>query len=124
MVLTKEKPKMIEKEIFNLFKEIGIPTNLSGYEYLKTAVKLVCEDKEMKIGITKKLYPEVAKIHNSTPSRVERAIRHVIEVLFYDELSNVVKEIFGNTLKNNKYKPTNSHFICTIAECIKMSRTV
>lgn len=115
---------MIEKEIFNLFKEIGILPNLSGYEYLKTAVKLVCEDKEMKIGITKKLYPEVAKIHNSTPSRVERGIRHAIEVLFYDELSNVVKEIFGNTIKNNKTKPTNSHFICTIAEYIEMSRTV
>lgn len=103
--------KELEKRIANLLKEIGVPTNVLGYRYLRTAIKFAYNT-ETPISITKVLYPEIAKVHQTTPNRVERAIRHAIELSYDNGYSmDVLNRIFGNTILPSKGKPTNSQFI-------------
>jgi two-component system response regulator (stage 0 sporulation protein A) len=107
----------INATITNIFKEIGIPANLKGYGMLKTAIKESLADKTLLDGITKRLYPTVAKIHNDTPSRVERAIRHAIVVAWERGSGTMQEYYFGHSTRYGG-NPTNSEFVATIVESI------
>lgn len=109
----------LEVVIAKILREIGIPDHLKGHRYTKTAIAKVIEDPDCIDAITKVLYPHVAEVHNTTPSRVERAIRHAIEVAwnYYDLESLYV--YFGNTIDPSRGKPTNSLFLVSIANHIR-----
>ena len=96
-----------------LFKA-GVPAHLKGYHYLKTGIQLVLENPEKIHLITKVLYPEIAKKHDTTPSRVERAIRHAIEYMFDHVAPDTIEEFFGNSVPYGKGKTTNGQFIATL----------
>lgn len=98
--------------------EIGIPVRLKGYRYLVTAIEKVVEDESLLEGITKILYPDVAKLHNSTPQRVEKAIRHAIEVAWGRDLGDDIKKEFNYF---GKPRPTNSEFIASVSRYIRLS---
>lgn len=110
----------IKKAVTNLIHEIAVPAHLSGYEYVRTAIMLTIEDPEMLKCITKKLYPTIAKQYSKTPARVERAIRHAIEVACTRGNTKFLDSIFGYTISPDKGKPTNSQFIALIADYVKM----
>lgn len=112
--------KDLEVKILNLLKEIGIPTHILGYNYLGIAIKLVLEDKEYADRITKKLYPEIAKMVGSTTSRVERAIRHAITIAFDVGNPDVHEKVFWGLYSPLKGKPTNAHAITALAEYIRV----
>lgn len=107
-----------ERQISKILCDIGIPANLTGYHYLKDAIQLIIEDPEIIGRITKTLYPKIANKHNSTASRVERAIRHSISVAWSRGDTEVLRDIFGNTMNLKSGKPTNSEFIALIADKI------
>ena len=108
--------KNLKATITALLHEIGVPANLLGYKYLKDAIATaVNEPTVVNKGITKKLYPRVAKLHDTTPSRVERAIRHAIECAWDRGDLEVLSNFFGNTVSMHKGKPTNSEFIAMAA---------
>lgn len=96
--------------------KLGVPTHIKGYDYIKDAIMLSLKDKDMLRNITKALYPDIAKHYNTTPLRVERAIRHAIEVTWLRGASDILNEYFGNTIDCTKGKATNSQFISTIVE--------
>lgn len=99
---------------------VGVPTHLSGYEYLVEAIKMVVCDWEIRKEVTTILYPSVADKFDTTSSRVERAIRHAIEVVFDNNYNaDTVYSMFGNTISTKKGYPTNSHFISAVAEYVK-----
>ena len=106
--------KEFEKRLTSILREIGVPTHILGYRYLRTAINYMYHQ-EIPISMTRDLYPEVAKVHRTTASRVERAIRHTIEVTYDNGYSmDVLNRIFGNTISPMKGKPTNSHFLAQI----------
>ena len=103
-------------------KNLGVPVSLTGYQYLKYAICLMVEDMSLvNCGITKILYPTIAKHFETTPSRVERAIRHAIEVSWCRANPKIQDEFFGYTVDVVKGKPTNSEFIATVADFIRMT---
>lgn len=99
-------------------RELGVPLHLSGYRALKEAIILGVQEYPRILPITKELYPSVAKVVKTTPSRVERAIRHAIEVAFDRLDPETIYELFGNSLNPNKGKPTNSECIATAVEWV------
>lgn len=102
-----------------LLRKMGIKPGLLGWKYINEAVNLVIEDPMTIDGITKILYPTIAKKFGTTPSRVERAIRHAIEVSFYRLPLCMVKDIFGNTMEcSSSTKPTNKEFIAAVAQVV------
>ena len=102
-----------------LLKKMGIKSSLLGWKYLNEAVNLVIEDPILIDGVMKMLYPTIAKKFGTTSSRVERAIRHAIEISFYDLPMRMVKDIFGNTMEHgSSIKPTNKEFIAAIAQVV------
>ena len=101
-------------------REIGIPAHIKGYHYLRDAIIMAVEDMDVLNAITKILYPTVAKKHQTTASRVERAIRHAIEVAWSRGKLDVLDELFGYTVSNGKGKPTNSEFIALVADTIRL----
>ncbi len=103
--------------IFMKLMKFGIPTRLKGYKYIATAIELVLEDETALDGVTKVLYPDVAKRHNSTPQRVEKAIRHAIEVAWTENVSELRKEFDDGKNK----RPTNSEFISKMSKYIRMT---
>ena len=115
------KQNDLEVDITNVIHEIGIPAHIKGYQYLRDGITLVIEDMDLLGAVTKELYPEIAKMNNTTPSRVERAIRHAIEVAWSKGQSDYVDSIFG-IKPNDKGKPTNSEFIAVIADKIRLER--
>ena len=118
-----EVPKEpIAVTITKYLRNFGVPSHIKGYQYLRTAIELVVNDNSMKDGITKVLYPEVAKIHGTTSSRVERAIRHAIETSVLRCSQKDFEEIFGYSMSVSSGKPTNSHFISAIADDICMKK--
>lgn len=119
-VSREEKEKHIEVRISEVLHKLGIPAHIKGYLYLREAIELVFEDIEMMGAVTKKLYPTVAKNFNTTPSRVERAIRHAIDVAWEKGEQQEVKNYFGNTLTSSSGKPTNSQFIAKIADRLRL----
>ena len=101
-------------------RQIGVPAHIKGYQYLRDAIILSVNDMEMLNSITKILYPTIAKRHQTTPSRVERAIRHAIEVAWSRGKMDTIDQLFGYTVSNGKGKPTNSEFIALIADKIRL----
>ncbi len=107
--------------ISDIMRQIGVPAHIKGYQYLRTAIKLSVNDSEMLGSVTKILYPTVAKMYNTTSSRVERAIRHAIEVAWDRGDVDVLSSYFGYTIQSQRGKPTNSEFIAMIADKLKLS---
>lgn len=110
----------LELDVTNVIHEIGVPAHIKGYQYLRDAIIFSVEDVEMLNSITKILYPTIAKKHQTTPSRVERAIRHAIEVAWSRGKMDTIDALFGYTVNNGKGKPTNSEFIALIADKIRL----
>ena len=120
-----EKEKQVirdlEKDVTNMIHEIGVPAHIKGYQYLREAIMMSVEDPGMISSITKILYPTIAKRFQTTPSRVERAIRHAIEVAWSRGRMETLDALFGYTIDTGKGKPTNSEFIALIADRIRLS---
>jgi two-component system response regulator (stage 0 sporulation protein A) len=110
----------IEKTVTMIIHEIGVPAHIKGYTYLREAIMLVLKDTDLINSITKQLYPTVAKKHNTSSSRVERAIRHAIEVAWDRGDTEVLNNLFGFTINQNKGKPTNSEFIAMISDKLRL----
>ena len=115
------EPKInLENRVTDMIHEIGIPAHIKGYHYLRDAILMAIEDMDVLNAVTKVLYPTVAKMHQTTASRVERAIRHAIEVAWSRGKLDTLDELFGYTVNGGKGKPTNSEFIALIADTIRL----
>lgn len=114
-VAPKLPAERVENIIINTLLNLGVPAYIKGYRYLVTALSLVIENPDIKEAITKELYPQIAKMHNTTGSRVERAIRHAVECAWDRGDLDVLNRYFGNTISPIKGKPTNSEFIAQVA---------
>ena len=110
----------IESMVTNIIHEIGVPAHIKGYQYLREAIIIAVNDMDVINAITKVLYPQVAKTFQTTPSRVERAIRHAIEVAWDRGDLDTLQSFFGYTVSNTKGKPTNSEFIALIADRLQL----
>ena len=115
-----KKEDNLEALVTNVIHEVGVPAHIKGYQYLRDAIILAVNDMEMLNSITKILYPTIAKKHQTTPSRVERAIRHAIEVAWSRGKMDTIDALFGYTVSTGKGKPTNSEFIALIADKIRL----
>jgi len=140
-VENKREPIDLETEITNIIHEIGVPAHIKGYMYLREAITMVVNDMELlsavtkelypsiakkfnTTAVTKELYPSIAKKYNTTASRVERAIRHAIEVAWSRGQVETINNIFGYTINNGKGKPTNSEFIAMVADKLRLKNKV
>ncbi len=110
----------IESMVTSIIHEIGVPAHIKGYQYLREAIIIAVNDMDVINAITKVLYPQVAKTFQTTPSRVERAIRHAIEVAWDRGDLDTLQKFFGYTVSNTKGKPTNSEFIALIADKLQL----
>lgn len=110
----------LEGLVTECIHELGVPAHIKGYQYIRTAIMMVIDDMEMLNYITKELYPTIAKKYKTTSSRVERAIRHSIEVAWSRGRPEVMNSIFGYTIDTGKGKPTNSEFIAMVADKIRL----
>ena len=110
----------IQMSITKILHELGIPSHIKGYQYIREGVGIIFEHPETIGGITKELYPELASRFETTVSRVERAIRHAIEVSWNRGDWHLMEEIFGNSVDIDKAKPTNSEFMVTIADKLRL----
>ena len=119
-VIQPGKTRDLEKDVTDMIHEIGVPAHIKGYQYLREAIMMSVEDVEMLGSITKILYPTIAKKYQTTPSRVERAIRHAIEVAWSRGRMETLDALFGYTINTGKGKPTNSEFIALIADKIRL----
>lgn len=117
---TQPREEDLVNRVTNMLHEIGIPAHIKGYHYLRDAIMMSVEDMDVLNAITKVLYPTVAKKYQTTSSRVERAIRHAIEVAWSRGKLDTLDELFGYTVSNGKGKPTNSEFIALIADTIQL----
>lgn len=118
------KERNLEADVTNIIHEIGVPAHIKGYQYLREAIIMSVNDIDMLNSITKMLYPTIGKKYQTTPSRVERAIRHAIEVAWSRGKMDTIDELFGYTISNGKGKPTNSEFIALIADKIRLEYKV
>ena len=116
----KKDEKNLEALVTNVIHEVGVPAHIKGYQYLREAIMMVVNDIEVINQITKQLYPDIAHKFSTTPSRVERAIRHAIEVAWNRGQTDTVENIFGYTVSATKGKPTNSEFIAMIADKLRL----
>lgn len=114
--------KTLEEVITEIIHDVGVPAHIKGYQYLRDAIHMSVEDMDMLNSVTKILYPEVAKKYKTTPSRVERAIRHAIEVAWSRGKVDTIEEMFGYTISQGRGKPTNSEFIALITDKIRMEQ--
>ncbi len=110
----------IETQVTKIIHQIGVPAHIKGYQYLRTAILLTVKDSDIINSVTKILYPSVAKKYQTTTSRVERAIRHAIEVAWDRGDVDTLNSYFGYTIQNNRGKPTNSEFIAMIADNLRL----
>lgn len=110
----------LEADVTEIIHEIGVPAHIKGYQYLRDAIIMSVNDMDMLNSITKVLYPTIAKKYQTTSSRVERAIRHAIEVAWSRGKMDTIDEMFGYTIHNDKGKPTNSEFIALITDRIRL----
>ena len=114
-------PKMpLEMKITEILHEIGVPAHIKGYHYLRDSIRMAVEDPGIINAVTKQLYPGVAKLYSTTSSRVERAIRHAIEVAWDRGDVDVLNSYFGYTIHNTRGKPTNSEFIAMISDKLRL----
>lgn len=126
-VIYNEKVKSelsLEVKITEILHEVGVPAHIKGYQYLRTSIIDVVNNIELLGAITKELYPSIAMKYTTTPSRVERAIRHAIEVAWTRGKIETINNIFGYTIHNNKGKPTNSEFIAMISDKLRLEQKV
>jgi two-component system response regulator (stage 0 sporulation protein A) len=112
--------RTLEISVTNTIHAVGVPANIKGYQYLRDAIIMSINDTELINAVTKQLYPKVAEKHNTSPSRVERAIRHAIEVACVRGNEEELYRLFGYTVNNAKGKPTNSEFIAMIADKLRL----
>lgn len=122
--ISSNEPVDLETEITSIIHEIGVPAHIKGYMYLREAITMVVNDMELLSAVTKELYPSIAKKYNTTASRVERAIRHAIEVAWGRGQIDAINKLFGYTIHNDKGKPTNSEFIAIIADKLRLKNKV
>ncbi|WP_100398406.1 sporulation transcription factor Spo0A [Bacillus sp. FJAT-44742] len=118
------EPINLNQSITNIIHEIGVPAHIKGYMYLREAISMVYNDIELLGSITKVLYPDIAKKFNTTSSRVERAIRHAIEVAWSRGNIDSISKMFGYTVNISKAKPTNSEFIAMVADKLRLEHKV
>ena len=116
----KKDEENLEALVTNVIHEVGVPAHIKGYQYLREAIMMVVNNIDIINQITKQLYPDIASKYNTTPSRVERAIRHAIEVAWGRGQAETVENIFGYTISAAKGKPTNSEFIAMIADKLRL----
>ena len=116
----KKNEENLEALVTNMIHEIGVPAHIKGYQYLREAIMMVVNDIDIINQITKQLYPEIAQKYHTTPSRVERAIRHAIEVAWDRGDVDVLNSYFGYTIHNDRGKPTNSEFIAMISDKLRL----
>ena len=117
-----EPGRNLENTVTGIIHEIGVPAHIKGYQYLREAIMIAADDMDVINAVTKVLYPEVAKRYHTTASRVERAIRHAIEVAWDRGDLEILQKYFGYTVSNAKGKPTNSEFIAMIADRLQLQR--
>ncbi|HBB28217.1 MAG TPA: sporulation transcription factor Spo0A [Clostridiales bacterium] len=117
-----EKELSLEAKITEILREVGVPAHIKGYQYLRTSIIEVVNNIELLGAITKELYPSIAVKYSTTASRVERVIRHAIEVACNRGKIETINSIFGYTIHNNKGKPTNSEFIAMIADKLRLEQ--
>ena len=115
-----QQPQDLEKDVTDMIHDIGVPAHIKGYQYLRAAIIMSVQDSQMISSITKILYPTIAKKYQTTPSRVERAIRHAIEVAWSRGKMETLDQLFGYTINTGKGKPTNSEFIALISDKIRL----
>ena len=114
----------IETQVTKIIHQIGVPAHIKGYQYLRTAILLTIRDSDVINSVTKVLYPTVAKKYQTTTSRVERAIRHAIEVAWDRGDVDTLNSYFGYTIQNDRGKPTNSEFIALISDNLRLRNKV
>lgn len=119
-LVNSQKPVDLEALVTSFIHELGVPAHIKGYQYIRTAIMMVVDNMELLNYITKQLYPAIAKKYSTTSSRVERAIRHSIEVAWSRGKPETMDKIFGYTIDNGKGKPTNSEFIAMVADRIRL----
>ena len=117
---TESEAPDLEAQVTRIIHQIGVPAHIKGYQYLRTAILLTVKDSDIINSVTKILYPSVAKKYQTTTSRVERAIRHAIEVAWDRGDVDTLNSYFGYTIQNNRGKPTNSEFIAMIADNLRL----
>lgn len=115
-----ESSENVDTQITNIIHKIGVPAHIKGYTFIREAIKMVIDDASLLGAVTKELYPTIAKKYNTTPSRVERAIRHAIEVAWSRGDISIKEQFFAYTLNSTKSKPTNSEFIAVIADKLRL----
>ena len=116
----KKNEENLEALVTNVIHEVGVPAHIKGYQYLREAIMMVIGDIDVINQITKQLYPDIARKYKTTPSRVERAIRHAIEVSWNRGSIDYMEELFGHSVDFDKAKPTNSEFIVTVADKLRL----
>jgi len=114
----------VQAKITQIMRDVGVPAHIKGYQYMRDAIIMAIKDRDIISAVTKRLYPELAKNHKTTPSRVERAIRHAIEVAWNRGKVDAINELFGYTINTRKGKPTNSEFIALVADTLRLSEKV
>lgn len=124
LINTVNSHKSLEAKITNIIHEIGVPAHIKGYLYLREAITMVVDNVELLSAVTKELYPNIAKRFNTTPSRVERAIRHAIEVAWSRGKVDTINNLFGYTVNTDKGKPTNSEFIAMVADKLRLEQKI
>ena len=110
----------MEAQVTKIIHQIGVPAHIKGYQYLRCAILMTIDDGDVINSVTKVLYPTVAKKYQTTTSRVERAIRHAIEVAWDRGDVDTLNSYFGYTIQNSRGKPTNSEFIAMIADNLRL----
>jgi len=123
-VVPMAKSKNLDANITSIIHEIGVPAHIKGYQYLREAITMVYNNIEILGAITKTLYPAIAEKFKTTPSRVERAIRHAIEVAWTRGNIESISHLFGYTVNMSKSKPTNSEFIAMVADKLRIEHKV
>jgi two-component system response regulator (stage 0 sporulation protein A) len=118
------KARPVDVEVTNIIREIGIPAHIKGYQYLRDAIMMIITEIDLLGAVTKVLYPMIAEKYSTTPSRVERAIRHAIEVAWSRGNMDMINRLFGYTVKLEKGKPTNSEFMAMIADKLRLEMRV
>ncbi len=116
-----QKRKPLEVEVTSLLHDMGVPAHVKGYQYLRDAILMILDNIQLLSGITKDLYPKIAEKYDTTPSRVERAIRHAIELAWGRGNIDLMTEYFGYTINLEKGKPTNSEFIAMVSDRIRLN---
>jgi two-component system response regulator (stage 0 sporulation protein A) len=111
----------VHARVTQIMRDVGVPAHIKGYQYMRDAILMAIKDREIISAVTKRLYPELAKNYKTTPSRVERAIRHAIEVAWNRGRVDTINELFGYTINTRKGKPTNSEFIAMVADTLRLS---